>query len=85
LVSFIFHSINGVQLFSVFSKFPEQPSLATNLLAARPVLDRRSSHTGVVTAYGAASGGRRVSHTVGLSPRSSHAGQLLNVPHARSR
>ena len=44
--------------------------LATNLLAARPVLDRRSSHTGVVTAFGAARGaGRRVSHTVGLSPK----------------
>ena len=48
----------------------EKQILASNLLAARPVLDRRSSHTGVVTAFGACQGaGRRVSH-IGLSPRS---------------
>ena len=59
--------------------------MTTNLLAARPVLDRRSSHTGVVTLFSGQANGRRVSHTVGLSPRASQGGHHLDVPHARSR
>ena len=59
--------------------------MTSSLLAARPVLDRRSSHTGVVTMY-TAGNGRRVSHTVGLSPRGAgQVGHHLDVPHARSR
>ena len=59
--------------------------MTNNLLAARPVLDRRSSHTGVVTAFAAAGNGRRVSHTVGFSPRQPPVGHHLDVPRARSR
>ena len=65
--------------------FSEKHQLTTNLLAARPVLDRRSSHTGVVTLFSGQANGRRVSHTVGLSPRASQGGHHLDVPHARSR
>jgi hypothetical protein len=59
--------------------------MTSSLLAARPVLDRRSSHTGVVSMY-TTGNVRRVSHTVGLSsPRAGQGGHHLDVPHARSR
>jgi len=59
----------------------------TTLLAARPMLDRRSSHTGIITGYGAQGGSNRRSSHVPAGPRpgTSSPGNHLNVPHARSR